>query len=392
MAETASIGPLQRWGATVVVAFATVARIGVVVAILVQPSDDDAVRDYVDRFGEISVAGGTPYRDHPVEYPPVSLGAIELVGDEDDGSTSTRLLWFTVLVDALLAAVLAWGWGRGAAAAYLGASVLVLPAIYQTLDILPAALAAAGVTLARRHRERTGGLVLAAAVLAKVWPVALIPGLLVWGRRRALAWSLGALLIGTTLWVVWAGPEAPGQVATQRHSPGWEVESTIGAFVWILGDGEVRIVKDSPRIGTAPAWAETLLAVATVLGICGIWLRTARAGDRDRVGGPSLACVALLMFLAPIYSYPYVLWLLPWAAIAWSERRIVSYSMVLGVVVLTTLAYAMLNGGVNAEAPWAIQLVLVIRNGLTGAIAIAYLLSTRERVSSIAGVPAPRVP
>ena len=392
MADAAPIGPLQRWGATVVVTFAIVARIGVLVAILVQPSDDDAVRDYVDRFGDISVAEGTPYRDHPVEYPPVSLGAIELVGNEDDGSTSTRLLWFTVLVDALLAAVLAWGWGRGATAAYLGASVLVLPALYQTLDILPTALAAAGVALAWRHRERAGGFVLAAAVLAKVWPAALIPGLLVWGRRRTLAWTLGTLLIGTTLWIVWAGLGALGQVATQRHSPGWEAESTVGTLVWILGDGEVRIVQDSPRIGTAPAWAETVLAVATVAGVGAVWFRTARAGERDQVGGPSLACVALLMFLAPIYSYPYVLWLLPWAAIAWTERRLVLASMAFGIVALTTLAYAMLNGGVINDAPWAIQLVLVIRNGVTAAIPIAYLLSLRGRVSSSAAVPAPRAP
>lgn len=204
----------------VVVIFAVVVRVVVVTSLLVQISGGRVPEGYVGRFSAIATAEGRPYRDHPVEYPPVSLAAIELVGDPDPQAAGVRLLWLNAGLDAIVAIALLWGWGRRAATTYLGVSVPVLWGLYQTLDILPVALASVAIALAWRHRERSGGVVLAAAVLAKLWPAALLPGLLVWARRRALTWCVAALSIGTVLWVAWAGSGALGQVATQRQTPG----------------------------------------------------------------------------------------------------------------------------------------------------------------------------
>ena len=86
-------------------------------------------------------------------------------------------------------------------------------------------------------------------------------------------WFGLALTVGTTLWVLWVGVGGIGQVATQRHTPGWQVESTVGTFIWILGDEEVRIVKASQRIGTAPVWATSLMMAVGALGVALVWLR-----------------------------------------------------------------------------------------------------------------------
>ncbi|MGH2635281.1 MAG: hypothetical protein ACRDHU_03950 [Actinomycetota bacterium] len=360
----------SRLALPAVVAFAVVVRVVVIVALLMQITGGREPKGYVTRFSEIATAPGRPYRDHPVEYPPMSLGVIELLGDEDPFAAGVRVLWFAAAADALVAISLLWGWGRRASAAYLGASVPILWSLYQTLDILPVVLASWGVALAWRHRERSGGALLAAAALAKLWPVVLVPGLAVWGRRRALAWCVGVLAAGTVLWVSWGGTGALSQVATQRQTPGWEVESTVGVLVWMVGDEEIEAVKDSPRVGVAPTWAKALLAGVTALGVAGLWIRAARGDAAREVGAPSLACVALLLFLAPIYSYPYVLWILPWMAIGWSEGRTTLAGLAFGVVLLTAVLYALLD----VAPEWVLQLVLLLRNVATGAIPVAYVL------------------
>ena len=70
---------------------------------------------YLPRFTEIAAAEGRAYRDFPVEYPPVSLAAIELAAGADANETGARLLWLMVLCDLATAAALAFGWGRRAA-------------------------------------------------------------------------------------------------------------------------------------------------------------------------------------------------------------------------------------------------------------------------------------
>jgi hypothetical protein len=378
--------PLRQLAPAAVAIFGVTARIVVIAAILVDLSAERLPEGYVDRFWEISVASGTPYRDFEVEYPPVSLAAIELVGDPDSRATGVRLLVLAVIADAIVWAALSWRWGSRAAGAYLLAGVFVLQPLYQTLDIVPVALASVALALIWKRRDRGGGVVLAAAVLAKIWPAVLIGGLLAFGKRRALAWSVGSLAAGSILWVAWAGTGAVGQVATQRDTPGWEAGSTVGGAVWIVTGADIESIKDSPRVGTVPGWAKPALAAATVVGVGLIWLRASRARRTEEVGAASLACVALLLFLSPIYSYPYVIWLLPWLAIAFAEGRARLALMALGVVAMTAVMFALLD---TTRGP--VQVALVVRNALTGAIPVAYWL-TAGRVRTSAAARAPAVP
>jgi hypothetical protein len=391
MASENELDRLRRFAVPAAIWFGVGLRVVVFAAMAIQLSGDANPTGYVERFSEIARADGRPYRDFAVEYPPVTLGAIELVGDEDVATTALSTLVLAALLDAGLALALAWGWGASAAAAYLAGSLLLLGMIYTTLDILPASLAVLGLAMALRGRQRSGGIVMAAAMLAKLWPVVLVPGLWVWGRRRALSWAVVAVAAGALAWVAWGGPGALEQVATQRDSPGWEAESTVGAVVRLVGGEQVRIIKDSPRVGVAPAWAKGLLAAATVLGVAAVWRRASGGAVRGEVGAPTLAAVAVLLFFSSIYSYPYVLWLLPWAAIAWAERRTLLASMALAVGIVTAALYVLLGGGVLREAAVVVYLIVLFRDGLTGAIAVVYLVG-REPVSSRAVEPVPTAP
>lgn len=332
---------------------------------------------YLPRFTQIAAEEGRPYRDFPVEYPPVSLGAIEVIGGEDANQTGVQLAWMMVLCDVVTAVALGWAWGRTASVAYLVLTVPLLGFLYLTIDLLPAALATVAVALVVRGRERTGGLAMAAAVLAKVWPLALVPMFLVQRKLRALAWSAASLVTGMLLWVAWGGPAGPLQVATQRNTPGWEYESLVGSLQWAFTGSGLRHINDSTRLGVAPGWAKALLLVAALAGIVAVWRRASSRGPFE-IGFPSLAALCILLLSAPLLSHPYVIWLAPWAAIAWTERwgsvRILGPAVML-VTGLLVVSYATALPDV---ALWSVKLILLVRNALLVAIPVAYFV---ERVS-----------
>ncbi len=322
---------------------------------------------YLPRFTEIAAAEGRAYRDFPVEYPPVSLGAIELVAGTNANETGANLVWLMVLFDLLTAVALGIGWGRRAAVFYLVLTVPLLAFLYTTIDLISVALAVSAVALVIRGRERLGGVALAAAVLAKVWPVALVPVMVVQRKRRALAWSVGALALGTLVWVWWGGPSGLLQVATQRHTPGWEFESLVGSVLWALGRGGLVSISDSTRVvGVAPWWAKALLLGAAVAGIAAVWHRASRREPRE-LGLPAVAAVSILLLAAPLLSPPYMIWLAPWAAIACTERT--GY-------IRWLLAALMLVGGLTfvafsafPDVPlWSAKALLLLRNALLAAV------------------------
>ncbi|MGH2529322.1 MAG: glycosyltransferase 87 family protein [Actinomycetota bacterium] len=330
---------------------------------------------YLPRFTDIAAAEGRPYRDFPVEYPPVSLGAIELVAGTNGNETGLRLVWFMFLCDLVTAAALAFGWGRRTAVLYLVLTVPLLGFLYTTIDLLSAALAVSAVALVARGRERLGGVAFAAAILAKVWPVVLLPVLVLQRNRRALAWSVAALALGTFAWVWWGGPSAPLQVATQRHTPGWEYESLVGSILWALGRGFVSI-NDSSRLGVAPWWAKALLLGVAVAGIAAVWYRASRREPRE-LGLPAMAALSILMLSAPLLSHPYVIWLAPWAAIAWTERTAYVRWLLAALMLVSGLLVVAYGSALPDVALWSVKVILLLRNALLAAVPAVYLLERR---------------
>jgi hypothetical protein len=327
---------------------------------------------YLPRFAEIAAAEGRAYRDFPVEYPPVSLGAIELVGGANANETGTHLVWFMVFCDLAIVAALTFGWGRRTAVYYLVLTVPFLGFLYMTIDLLSAALAIGGVALVVRGRERSGGVAVAAAVLAKVWPFAVLPVMLVQRKHRALGWSVAALTLGGLAWIWWGGPSGPLQVATQRHTPGWEYESLVGSVLWVLGHGFVSI-NDSARLGTAPGWAKALLLGAAVIGIAAVWYRASRR-DRHELGLPAMAAVSILLLAAPLLSYPFLIWLAPWAAIAWAERTGYVRWLLASLMLVSGLLVVSYSSALADQALWSIKAILLLRNALLVAVPAVYLL------------------
>ena len=341
---------------------------------------------YVARFTEIGSAEGRPYRDFPVEYPPVSLAAIEVAAGSNGNETGAHLVWIILLCDLATVAALSWGWGSRTAVAYLFLTAPLLGFLYTTIDLIAVALAVGALALVVRGRDRLGGVALAAAVLAKVWPLVLVPVLVLERKRRALVWSGAALTIGTFVWVWWGGASGLVQVATQRQTPGWEYESAVGSVLWALGDNFV-IVNDSTRVGVAPGWVKAVLLAAALGGIAAVWYRASRREPRE-LGLPAVAAMSILMLSAPLLSPPYMIWLAPWAAIAWMERRGYVRWLLAALMLVSGLMFlAFSSEFLYYEAVWSVKAILLLRNALLAAVPAVYLLE--RTISPSAGSATP---
>jgi hypothetical protein len=326
----------------------------------------------VRRYHQIATRRGTPYADFAVEYPPLTLAAIDALDGGTVRRSTVRLMWTQVALDGVIALLLAWGWGRRAAMAYLvlGLAFVWYPFLYLRLDLLSVALAVAGLALLRRCHPVAGGATVAAACFAKIWPIALVPGLVARRSWRALAACAAVGIGGAAGWAGWAGFDGPVQVLTFRGAKGWQVESTIGAVVHVFAAADAHMERGAARIGAVPGSLRLGLPLVAVLATCGVWWllgRIPHAATHVVDGVAPVAAVAAVLVFATLVSPQYVSWLVPFAAIAAAggERRIAGLTA--AVALLSTLELFLVRQ-VNHGDPAAMALVLV-RNGVLLALA-----------------------
>jgi hypothetical protein len=331
--------------------------------------------------------GGTPYRDFPVEYPPLTLGLAWLV-HRPSLLTSIALLAVSQLIIELLVGVVLWRtWGRRAGITYLvlGTPMVFFPFPYVRIDLLSVLLAVGGTALARRRHQVAGGAVLAAAVFAKVWPVVLAPAMLVRRQWRGLVgWAVTGL-VGLVAWMVWAGTSGLEQVATFRGATGWQIESFPGIVIHMIDPSSSRVEQGAWRTAVGvPGWSKVVmvLAVVTVLVLAWTWSARAAASWRELAldaYAPVAVVVAMLVF-APILSPQYVLWFVPFAAIATAAGDRLVGALTLAVTVLTTFILSSIHAQTEG-ALWATVPILV-RNTLLVVLGVVVLLRLRRSARS----------
>jgi hypothetical protein len=343
----------------------------------------------VQRFSALSVAAGTPYRDYPVEYSPVELGVIRLIGSGDIHATATRLVIVCFLLDLLAFAGMWSGWGRRTAITYLWLGVPLLVLTYLRLWYLPVALSVWAFALARKRRPSGAGVVAVLAVFAKLWPIALAPAFFAETRRRSLAFVLAGVAGGIG-WLLLGGIGGVRQVLTFRSATGWEIESTVGSIVWLFGRGEPRWEAGALRVGSSVGLTWLPAVVLGVL-LCAVWWKALRSGREDLVGVPSLVAMCALLACSPLFSLQYAGWLTPWAAIAGRDSRRIPIASAWMIIVLTagvTLAlwqHADSLGGLGAA-------MLLARNGVCLFLPVWFLARGQPAVGAAEGDRYPPAP
>jgi hypothetical protein len=351
-------GFLQRPSAGLLAGLVAI-HVLVLIAILAKASSLAAVDADVGRAFRIATSPAIPYRNFPVEFMPLQTAADRFLAGGTIGAAAVRIAILAFAADLAAAGALLWGWGRRAVASYLILALPLLPFLYLRFDLVSVALAAWAYAWLSRRREELGGAALGLAVMAKLWPLALVPVFWLRRSRRGLVAAAVVCVVIGAWWYLTGGAKGPFQVLSLRDTRGWHVESVIGSFLWMLHRGEAYREADAMRIGDVSTWMKALLAVGLVLVEVFVWRRAA-IDRRDPMGAASLAGVAALGVFAPILSMQAAAWLLPFAALALDGDRDERHTAGVAAVAigLTGVIAIVWRDHATAPAAWVPWLVL----------------------------------
>ncbi|HEY1539037.1 MAG TPA: glycosyltransferase family 87 protein [Solirubrobacteraceae bacterium] len=316
-------------------------------ATTIGPFSDTTVNDlYVYRsYADLMAAGHLPYLGFGFEYPPLAALPLWLAGLEgrDDPTYAVSfavLMGGCALVGQQLAARLAGvGRERVTVAWLLAAAPVAIGAAVRThFDALPIAIALGGMLALGKGRPYVGFALLGVGTMTKLFPGLLAAIAFVWllSRGERVAALRGAAIFVAVVCAIslpFAGSGYIGSFTFHIDRP-VQIESTPATVLFALGGSQVtgtnlrpdRFKSNGLDGGHADA-VQRAFAVLLVLALVGI---VALAGRRrvlveedDRRHLVLCGFAALLAFVAlgKVFSPQYVIWLAPFAAIAWVWGR-----------------------------------------------------------------------
>jgi len=337
----------------------------------------------------IATSPATPYRNFPVTTMPLETATDRTIGGDGASATVARIALLAFIADLAAASAIAWGWGRRPAIVYLLLGLPLLSFIYLRFDLVSVALAAWAIAWTKHRGEALGGAALGLAVMAKLWPLALAPVLVIrraW--RPAVAGFAAVVVVLGAAWYLTGGPKGPFQVLTSAGVRGWHVQSTVGSVLWIAGRGIPVVEADALRVGLAAPWMKGLLFLGLLVCEVAIWRRAAGT-DRDPSGGAALAAVVALTVFSPRSSLQYAAWFLPWTALAFEgddgEERTATIAAV--AVTLTGLIALAWPDQIVVPSAW-MKLLVLARNAAAVGVLISWFAASRTRApGQAAGAP-----
>jgi Glycosyltransferase family 87 len=351
---------------------------------LVRPANDSG-RDLpiYEEDASIILEGRMPYRDFSIEYPPGALPMFVLpavmFGDARDAHWSppndrgrryhrafdslvVLLTAAMVTCTALsLAALQRRPRAQAIALAVVASSPLLLGHVFvERYDVWPTALTAAAIAAAVRRRYRLGGAALGVGAAAKVYPVLLLPVLVIVAARdrgiresimsAASAVGAAALVFLPFLIASWSGTWqtlrnqlggglqvetlASSVIVMTRHVTGWlgaphPAELTVRPEEHGLGRDVLH--------GAGIDATTTTLNVLLVIVLCVLWVALARSKNdpREDLVRYAAASVAVALVLGTVLSAQYVTWLIPLVALVAGRRGLAATLMFVAAAALT---------------------------------------------------------
>ncbi|MFB6440897.1 glycosyltransferase 87 family protein [Streptomyces sp. NPDC056411] len=376
--------PVLVWAATRTVVLLCVMR----VLVLPGPDVTTDVSVIYQGWSEVLRSGTFPAHDVTWQYPPAAALAVLSPGLLPFWSYATAFSVLVLVADAAVLALLlraGRGPGRRPAGAWVWIAGVALlgPTAYARYDLMVTAVAVAALFAAVR-RPRVAGALIGFGALLKVWPVLLLTGAAVRGRRARALWGGAAgTAAGLTLCAVGAAPGALAFLTAQRDR-GTEIES-LGALVFHLArhygwNGQVLLHYGSVEFLGPGVPLVSTLALALSGAALGwlLWWRL-RAGELTHATLCDAAFAATLLFTTTsrVISPQYLLWLVGLAAVCMTIRA--SQQGLPAVLVLLATGVTQLEfpagfAHVVASDPYGIAL-LAVRNGL---LVAASLLACRR--------------
>ena len=286
------------------------------------------------RYGDVALyghyahemtSGHWPYRDFYDEYPVLAQPLFAFVRILP-GPFATSFKWLMAACGVgaivLMVSMIRESASRlSAAVAVAGLSPLLMgPVFLNTYDLFPALLTVAAVAAFVAGRERTTLVLLALAIAAKIYPIAIAPLVLyeAWTRgalRRAVAWLAGVLVLVHLPFAV-MGPGGLRFSYWLQVRRDLESESLGGGILLVLdrlGIHSATLRDQAPGsrdvvggLAAAVGVISTLLVIAAIALVTWLYIR----GGRDRVVACAAAVAGFVAF-AKVLSPQYLTWLVP---------------------------------------------------------------------------------
>jgi len=316
-------------------------------------TDVNVYRGYADALS----AGNAPYSGFAFEYPPLALVPMWLAGLADAGSYASYDVSFAVvmLVAALVVMLLTAALARERAltAAWIVAlAPLLTGAVVRThFDLVPVALMLAALLALTRGRPTAGFALLGVGAMTKLFPALLVPVAAAWliasgrGREAARAFAAFAAVVA----VVSLPFLGRGYIDAYRYQLDRpvQIESTSASVLFALGGSQVTggpSVPDAYKSnGLVGGSADAVQALFTVLllGVLALVVALVVRGPptEDSLLLGSLAALLAFAALGKVLSPQFLIWVVPFAAIAWTRGERGLALMLGGAVLLTQLEF-----------------------------------------------------
>ncbi|MEW5947760.1 MAG: hypothetical protein AB1742_16355, partial [bacterium] len=310
------------------------------------------------KYAESIASGELPYRDFPVEYPPVSvlfLAALSPFAGEFDTFQGAFIASMTLL------SLLCWlgarasrtGNGRAGtlveAALYAGAVLSVGPIALVSLDYIPALFTVLALVFLCRGKAAMCGAALGVATAAKGYPAVLvIPAVLIVhgdgsGRRGALAcfgaWAAAALCFTAPAAAAGAGGFIRSIAYHAERGP--EIASVYGAVLLLMRLAGLKVatnfdhgswnVAGHPLASAAGNFSPVLTLILLALVYRRVWkstIKTPAAGEsrrteevRIRAGVAFSGAIAAFIAGFKVGSPQFLVWLAPFVPVWAGARR-----------------------------------------------------------------------
>jgi len=333
--------------------------------------------------------GRLPYRDFHIEYPPGAAFIFwfiwQIPGKYVDALSLFNLVCLCICLVGVVqtARVLGLSTARQATAgAVIALSPLLLgPIVFQRFDMSVAAVLAWMVYAAITERWKLMWVLLAAGILIKLIPLALIPLLFFWEAHRR-GWriasrdtAIGAAVVAIgviPLWIIAPAGSWYYVAYNIRRPP--QLESLVSnAFLLAdkYGHYSLRLVEADHSIGISGAYTGAAALVSSVIlaalvVACALWTRhllehATAPGDLDLIVSATAATIASLVVFGKVLSPQYMMWLLPVALIIRGRAGWVAIALTVTAMV-ATLAYFPVDYGALGQLGYMAVRLLTLRN------------------------------
>jgi uncharacterized membrane protein len=277
------------------------------------------------------------------------------------------------------------------------APVLIGASVRTHFDALPIALALGGLLALSRDRPQLGFLLLAIGTMTKLFPVLLAVVAVVWlvarGQRRAAlrgAAIFAAVVVLVSLPLAGSGYVDSFTFHVQRPV---QIESTPASVLFALGGSQVTGTnlrpdrfKSNGLDGGQAGVVAALFGVALILVSVAVVALAARRREPRHLVLTGFAALLAFVSLGKVFSPQYVIWLAPFAALAWvwGERAVAALTA--AAIVLTHVEFPSRYFDLINEKTGVI-LVVAARNALLLA-ALGLLLASLARARTARPTPA----